>query len=88
MSTVSTIHETVHIQTGHIQTGDIQSGYIQTGDVVEFDHDGEFVTAMVLLAADDNVILDLCDGTIPLVFQTHELTDIRRFEPALVGLAA
>lgn len=64
------------------------SPFVQTGDVVEFDLDGELVTALILLAADDNVILDLCDGSVPMVFQTHELSGLRRFEPALLGLAA
>jgi hypothetical protein len=35
----------------------------------EVDVDGETVTALVLLATPEAVILDPCDGTMPMVFR-------------------
>lgn len=61
---------------------------ISTGDVIEFVEDGEQVSALVLLAADDNLILDRCDGSTPTVVRTDELVGLRRFLPELIGLAA
>ena len=54
---------------------------IETGDVIEIEHDGEIVSALVLLAADDAVILDACDGSTPFVLRREELVDYRKFEP-------
>jgi hypothetical protein len=56
---------------------------LETGDVIELDRDGEPVTALVLLAADEAVILDLCDGSTPFVVRRDELVDYRKFEPVL-----
>jgi hypothetical protein len=53
-----------------------------TGDVIEVDVDGEAITAMVLLATPEAVILDACDGTMPLVFRPEQLNDVRIFDPA------
>ena len=36
----------------------------------------------MLLAADEAVILDLCDGSTPFVVKRDELVDYRKFEPA------
>jgi len=55
---------------------------IQTGDVVEIDVDGDAVTAMVLLATPEAVILDPCDGSMPMVFRPEHLNDVRIFDPA------
>ena len=56
---------------------------VMTGDVIEVDVDGEAMTALVLLATPEAVILDPCDGTMPLVFQPEHLTDVRIFDPAV-----
>jgi hypothetical protein len=56
---------------------------LDSGDVIEIGRDGEYVTALVLLAADEAVILDLCDGSTPFVVKRDELVDYRKFEPAL-----
>lgn len=60
---------------------------IETGDVLELvlpDAAGvEAVSAMVLLATDEFVILDRCDGSTPFVLRFDELGEYRRFEPSL-----
>ncbi len=60
---------------------------IETGDVLELvlpDSEGvESVSAMVLLATDEFVILDRCDGSTPFVLRFDELGEYRRFEPSL-----
>ncbi len=53
-----------------------------TGDVIEVDVEGEAITAMVLLATPEAVILDACDGSMPLVFLPEQLTRVRIFDPA------
>ena len=55
--------------------------HLDSGDVIEFGRDGGYVTALVLLAADEAVILDLCDGSTPFVVKRDELVDYRKFEP-------
>jgi hypothetical protein len=54
----------------------------KTGDVIEVDIDGTIETALVLLASDDMVILDLCDGEVPLVFELKDLQAVRVFHDA------
>lgn len=56
---------------------------VKTGDVVELDVNGEAVTALVLLATPEAVILDPCDGTMPLVFRPEHLGEVRVFDPAV-----
>jgi len=56
---------------------------LETGDVIELGRNGDCVTALVLLAADEAVILDLCDGSTPFVVKRDELIDYRKFEPSL-----
>lgn len=53
---------------------------IEAGDVLEVLVDEEWVTALVLLANEDAVILDLCDDSTPVVLRTDELGDYRIFE--------
>lgn len=53
---------------------------IEAGDVLEVMVEGDWVTALVLLANDEAVILDLCDDSTPVVLRTDELGDFRRFE--------
>lgn len=54
---------------------------IDTGDVVELGDGDTVVTALVLLASEDAVILDVCDGTQPFVVRRDELVSYRRFDP-------
>ena len=54
---------------------------LEAGDVIELDRDGDRVTALVLLAADEAVILDLCDDSTPFVLKRDELVEYRKFEP-------
>lgn len=54
---------------------------IDSGDVIEFVLNGEPTSALVLLAADDAVILDACDGSTPFVLKREELVEYRKFQP-------
>lgn len=47
------------------------------GDVIEFEGPEGPVSALVLLAHDDAVIIDLCDGTTPMSVLLEELGDLR-----------
>ena len=61
---------------------------IEAGDVVEFALDGAMVSALVLLAADDSLILDLCNGETPIVARLEEIDGLRRFSPDVADLIA
>ena len=61
---------------------------IQDGAVIEIDHDGDAMTALVLLAGEKSLILDACDGSTPFVVRYDELGSYRVFEPDPVVLAA
>ena len=64
---------------------------ITTGDVIEFDAGGITTTGLVLLAADESMILDLCDDSTPVVVRYDEIRGFRRFSPdvdSLLSLAA
>jgi hypothetical protein len=54
---------------------------VNAGDVIETEIDGEATTALVLLANDEHLILDLCDGSTPLVISFEELGTVRVFSP-------
>ena len=54
------------------------------GDVIELEIDGDVVSALVLLANNENVIFDLCDGNMPCVARQEDLANVRVFD----GLAA
>ncbi len=54
---------------------------LRDGDVIEFDHNGESTTALVLLVAPEAIIFDLCDGSMPLVARADELPAFRVFDP-------
>ncbi len=56
---------------------------VKTGDVIEVDVNGEAVTALVLLATPEAVILDACDGSTPMVFLPEQLGVVRVFDPAM-----
>lgn len=53
---------------------------LRTGDVIEVEVDGEAVSAMVLLASGDAVILDGCDGSTPFVMRLSDLGPVRVFD--------
>jgi hypothetical protein len=56
---------------------------LSTGDVIEVKtirSDDEMMTALVLLATDDFVILDPCDGSTPFALQSNELVEYRKFD--------
>lgn len=55
---------------------------LETGDVIELTRHDDAVTALVLLAGEEAVILDMCDGSTPFVLRRDELSGFRRFEPA------
>ena len=56
---------------------------IDTGDVIEIAYGGDVISALVLLAADEAVILDACDGSTPFVVKRDELVEYRKFNPAI-----
>jgi hypothetical protein len=53
---------------------------IEAGSVLEIKVDGEWVSALVLLATDTAVILDPCDGSTPVVFEAQDLGEYRLFQ--------
>ncbi len=55
---------------------------IETGDVIEITHGDDVISVLVLLAADEAVILDACDGSTPFVVKRDELVEYRKFNPA------
>ena len=55
---------------------------IQTGDVIELVRGDDVITAMVLLAADEAIILDACDDSTPFVIKRDELVEYRKFDPS------
>ena len=57
---------------------------IETGDVLEIDREGQMISALVLLASDDAVILDACDDTTPFVVRRSDLVDYRLFRPDFI----
>lgn len=56
--------------------------HIETGDVIEITRGDDVITALVLLAADEALILDACDGSTPFVVKQDELIEYRKFNPA------
>lgn len=55
---------------------------IDTGDVIEYTHEGHTVSALVLLATAEALILDTCDGETPFVVRPEELGSYRIFQGA------
>ena len=55
---------------------------LETGDVIEISRGDDVITALVLLAADEAVILDACDGSTPFVVKRDELIEYRKFVPS------
>jgi hypothetical protein len=55
---------------------------VVTGDVVEVELAEGTITAMVLLATPEAVILDALDGSTPFVVYPEALGEVRVFDPA------
>lgn len=51
-----------------------------TGDVVEVETASGTVSALVLLATEEFVILDSCDDTTPVVVRTDDLMSVRVYD--------
>lgn len=56
--------------------------HIDTGDVLEIVMNDDVISALVLLASDEAVILDACDGSTPFVLKRDELVEYRKFVPS------
>ena len=56
---------------------------IDAGDVIELTRNGDVISVLVLLAADEAVILDACDGSTPFVVKRDELVEYRKFVPSI-----
>jgi hypothetical protein len=57
--------------------------HIETGDVLEITVGDDVISALVLLAAEEAIILDACDGSTPFVVKRDELVEYRKFLPSL-----
>jgi len=53
---------------------------LQTGDVIEIKSGDDVITVLVLLATDDALVLDPCDGATPFVLNAEELVEYRKFD--------
>jgi hypothetical protein len=81
--------EVIEVWTGDGEMhSDTQGARVTDGAVIEIERDGDAVTALVLLAGDDLLILDTCDGSTPFVVRYDELGVFRVFEPDLLSQAA
>jgi hypothetical protein len=56
---------------------------IDAGDVIEITRNGDVISTLVLLAAEEAIILDACDGSTPFVVKRDELIDYRKFVPSV-----
>ena len=61
----------------------ILNDIIEAGDVIELARGGDIISTLVLLAADEAVILDACDGSTPFVVKRDELVEYRKFVPTV-----
>ena len=61
---------------------------MQDGDVIEVDGPQGPVTALVLLVNDTMAILDLCDGSTPVVVELDEISSYRVFSGADLAAVA
>jgi len=53
---------------------------LQTGDVIEIKSDDDVITVLVLLATENALVLDPCDGATPFVVNNDELVEYRKFD--------
>lgn len=61
---------------------------LRNGDVIEVDGPHGPMTALVLLANDTMAILDLCDGSTPVVVDLDELHSYRVFADSYLAAVA
>jgi hypothetical protein len=61
---------------------------LRDGDVIEVDGAHGPMTALVLLANDTMAILDLCDGSTPVVVELDELNSYRVFADSYLAAVA
>jgi hypothetical protein len=61
---------------------------LQDGDVIEIDAPDGAVTALVLLVNAKMVILDLCDGSTPVVLDRVDLRPYRVFSDSRLAAVA
>ncbi len=55
---------------------------LAAGDVIEVKTgSNDVITVIVLLATDEAVVLDPCDGDVPFVVDANELVEYRKFDP-------
>ena len=57
------------------------SNRIESGVVIELDHDGVWISAIVLLANEEAIILDACDDSTPFLIRPIDLVRYRLFRP-------
>ncbi|MBV1893682.1 MAG: hypothetical protein KUG57_06505 [Ilumatobacteraceae bacterium] len=58
---------------------------LSTGDVIEMTSpDNDVMTVLVLLATDDSLVLDPCNGETPFVLNAAELGEYRKFDPEVL----
>jgi hypothetical protein len=56
---------------------------LNTGDVIEMKTpDNDVITVLVLLATEDALVLDPCNGETPFVLRADELIEYRKFDAA------
>ena len=54
---------------------------LNTGYVIEMKtNDNDVITVLVLLATDDALVLDPCNGETPFVLRADELIEYRKFD--------
>jgi hypothetical protein len=54
---------------------------LNTGDVIEMKtDDNDVITVLVLLATEDALVLDPCNGDTPFVLRADELIEYRKFD--------
>jgi hypothetical protein len=53
---------------------------LNTGDVLEIATDDDVITVLVLLATEESLVLDPCNGDTPFVVNSEELVNYRRFD--------
>ena len=54
---------------------------LNTCDVIEMKtNDNDVITVLVLLATDDALVLDPCNGDTPFVLRSDELVEYRKFD--------
>lgn len=53
---------------------------LNAGDVIEIKSGDDVISVLVLLASDDALVLDPCNGETPFVLNTDELVEYRKFD--------